>query len=105
MRSRMKRVLFLVISMLTAVSLFSFVKHIVFNESADNFIAKEPPPEMMCYDIVEVEEKELELKELQDQLSKLEQLYADKKIDESTYKTRKNDLLEQIDCYSLRGVK
>lgn len=93
----MKRVVFLIVSILAAFSAFTFAKQFINNDQAKILIAKGPPPEVMCYDMVMIEPKEMTIVDLKEQLRDLEKLYADKKIDESAYKVRKEDLLKKID--------
>lgn len=95
----MKKILFLIIPVIAAICALPLVKQMVSNEDAKRLIAEDQPPQVMCYEVAAPDITEPTLVDLKSQLDKLENLYADKKIDKSTYQTRKDDLLNQIKSY------
>lgn len=95
----MKKIFFLIIPIIAAICALPLVKQAINDKDAGKLIAKEPPPHIMCYEIAAPNIKEPTLADLKDQLSTLENLYKNKKIDKTAYQTRKTDLLNQIKAY------
>lgn len=84
----------LVVIAIGLVSLPSIVKDLkVFAEKANNDI----PQGVMCYRAQVVTPEQKKLRELQSELNKLEDLYAEGKINTETYTARKEKLMYQID--------
>lgn len=92
----MKKIILLALSIVAAVSTFSFVKQIVDNDQAKNLVAEDKVPQVMCYETSAPTIVEPTIEELKKQLANLERLFKEKKIDKTAYEIRKKDLLDQI---------
>ncbi len=61
-----------------------------------DLLVNDDKPFIKCYKRVEVPPKQNTINDLKQQLESLEKLHNENKIDDTTYKTRKEDLNQQI---------